>query len=115
LCSGACSYLSKKASLEEILDTIHVVIKGGSYMSPNIAREIIQHLMGGRVSKATILTKQQKLILEKMTDGKSYTAIAKEMQLAPETIRSHIKRMYKRLHINNKAEAIAMYLRGEIS
>jgi DNA-binding NarL/FixJ family response regulator len=90
LCSGACSYLSKKASLEEIL-------------------------MGGRVSKATILTKQQKLILEKMTDGKSYTAIAKEMQLAPETIRSHIKRMYKRLHINNKAEAIAMYLRGEIS
>ena len=71
--------------------------------------------MGGRVSKATILTKQQKLILEKMTDGKSYTAIAKEMQLAPETIRSHIKRMYKRLHINNKAEAIAMYLRGEIS
>jgi len=114
ICLGACSYLSKKARLEEIIDAIRIVGKGGSYMSPNIAREIVQHLMGGRVSKATILTKQQKLVLEKLVEGKTYTAIAKDLIVSPHTVRSHIKRMYKTLHVNNKAEAIAMYMRGEI-
>ncbi len=53
-------------------------------------------------------------MLKELVKGKTYTTIAKEMHLSPETVRSHIKRMYKALHINSKAEAIAMYLRGEI-
>jgi CheY-like chemotaxis protein len=55
LCSGACSYISKKASLEEIVDALRIVANGGSYMSPSVAREIVNHLMGGRVSKAKVL------------------------------------------------------------
>ena len=114
LCSGASSYLSKKASLEEIVDAIRIVVKGGSYMSPSVAREIVNHLMGGRVSKATILTERQREIIQKLVDGKSYSIIAKELFVSIETVRSHIKKMYKTLHVNNKAEAIAMFLRGEI-
>lgn len=114
LCSGASSYLSKKASLEEIVDAIRIVVKGGSYMSPSVAREIVNHLMGGRVSKATILTQRQKEIIQLLIDGKSYSSIAKELFISVETVRSHIKKMYKTLHVSNKAEAIAMYLRGEI-
>ncbi len=114
LCSGACSYLSKKASLEEIVDAIRIVVKGGSYMSPSIAREIVTHLMGGRVSKATILTDRQKEILEKLVEGKSYGAIAQSLFISVETVRTHVKSMYKVLHVNNKAEAIAKYLKGEI-
>ena len=114
LCSGACSYLSKKASLEEIVDAIRIVVKGGSYMSPSIAREIVTHLMGGRVSKATILTDRQKEILEKLVEGKSYGAIAQSLFISIETVRTHVKSMYKVLHVNNKAEAIAKYLKGEI-
>lgn len=114
LCSGACSYLSKKASLEEIVDAIRIVVKGGSYMSPSIAREIVTHLMGGRVSKATILTDRQKEILEKLVEGKSYGAIALSLFISVETVRTHVKSMYKVLHVNNKAEAIAKYLKGEI-
>jgi len=114
LCSGACSYLSKKASLEEIVDAIRIVVKGGSYMSPSIAREIVTHLMGGRVSKATILTDRQKEVLEKLVEGKSYGSIAHELFISVETVRSHVKSLYKVLHVNNKAEAIAKYLRGEI-
>lgn len=41
LCSGACSYISKKASLEEIVEALRIVANGGSYMSPSIAREIV--------------------------------------------------------------------------
>lgn len=114
LCSGACSYISKKASLEEIVEALRIVANGGSYMSPSIAREIVNHLMGGRVSKATILTDRQKEILEKMVDGKSYQTIANELFISTETVRSHIKKMYKVLHVNNKTEAITQYMKGFI-
>jgi two-component system, NarL family, response regulator LiaR len=114
LCSGACSYISKKASLSEIVEAIRIVVNGGSYMSPSIAREIINHLMGGRVSKATILSERQKAILEKLVDGKSYQAISEEMFISVETVRTHIKKMYKLLHVNNKTEAINLYLKGQI-
>lgn len=114
LCSGACSYVSKKASLSEIVEAIRIVVNGGSYMSPTIAREIINHLMGGRVSKATILSDRQKEILQKLVDGKSYLAISEELFISIETVRSHIKKMYKVLHVNNKTEAITKYMKGHI-
>lgn len=114
LCSGACSYVSKKASLTEIVDAIRIVVNGGSYMSPSIAREIINHLMGGRVSKATILSDRQKEILQKLVDGKSYQTISEELFISVETVRTHIKKMYKLLHVNNKTEAINMYMKGQI-
>ena len=114
LCSGACSYISKKASLSDIVEAIRVVVKGGSYMSPSIAREIINHLMGGRVSRATILSDRQKEILQKLVDGKSYSIISEELFISIETVRSHIKKMYKVLQVNNKTEAINLYMKGQI-
>lgn len=114
LCKGACSYISKKTSLEEIVEALRIVVAGGSYMSPSIAREIVNHLMGGKISKATILTERQREILEKMVDGKSYHTIASELFISVETVRTHIKKMYKVLHVNNKTEAITQYMKGQI-
>lgn len=114
LCAGACSYISKKASLPEIVDALRIVVKGGSYMSPSIAREIVNHLMGGRISKATILTDRQKEILEMLVDGKSYATISAQLFISVETVRSHIKKMYKVLQVNNKTEAITKYMKGHI-
>lgn len=114
LCSGACSYISKKASLDEIVEALRIVANGGSYMSPSIAREIVNHLMGGRVSKASILSDRQKEILEKLVDGKSYATISSELFISIETVRSHVKKLYKVLHVNNKTEAITQYMKGYI-
>ncbi len=114
LCSGACSYISKKASLPEIIDALRIVVNGGSYMSPSIAREIVNHLMGGRVSKASILSDRQKEILEMLVDGKSYGTISEKLFISVETVRSHIKKMYKVLQVNNKTEAITKYMKGQI-
>lgn len=114
ICSGACAYISKKTPLQDIVNGIRVVVAGGSYMSPTIAKEIVNHLMGGRVSKATILSNRQKEILECMVDGKSYADISAELFISIETVRSHIKKMYRILHVNNKTDAIAMYLKGQI-
>jgi hypothetical protein len=114
LCSGACSYISKKASLEEIVDALRIVANGGSYMSPSVAREIVNHLMGGRISKASILSDRQKEILEKLVDGKSYSTISSELFISIETVRSHVKKLYKVLQVNNKTEAITQYMKGYI-
>jgi len=114
LCSGACSYISKKSTLEDIVEAIRIVVQGGSYMSPSVAKEIIRHFLGGRVSKASILTERQREIIKMLVDGKTYPVIARELFLSVETVRSHIKRMYRTLEVNNKAEAIAKYMRGEI-
>lgn len=114
LCSGASAYLSKKSSLAEIANTVRIVKDGGSYMSPSIAREIVDHLVGGMKSKATILSNRQREILEMMVEGMSYKDISKKLFISLETVRSHIKKMYKVLHVNNKAQAISKYLKGEI-
>ncbi len=112
LCSGACSYISKKATLKEIVDAIRIVKNGGSYMSPSIAREIVTYLMGGQVRKASFnFTERQREIIERLIDGKSIPMIGKELFLSPETIKSHVKKIYQVLHVNNKSEAIAKYLR----
>lgn len=114
LCAGACAYISKRGTMEEIITALRIVADGGSYMSPSIAREIVNHLMGGQISKASILSDRQKEILQKLVDGKSYNAIAAELFISIETVRSHIKKMYKVLQVNNKTEAITQYMRGHI-
>jgi len=114
LCSGACSYLSKKASLTEILDAVRVVSHGGSYMSPTIAREIIQYLMGGKISKNSILTERQREILQYLVDGKTYKEIGDALFISTHTVKGHIKKLYRSLQVQNKSEAIAKYLKGEI-
>ena len=116
LCSGAVAYISKKSSLKEILDGIRIVNKGGSYMSPQIAREIFNYIVRGKVveKKSNILSSRQAEILERLVEGKTYKQISLELSISIETVRSHIKKLYKVLHVNNKAEAITMYLRGEI-
>lgn len=115
LCSGACSYISKSARLEEILNAVRVAKRGGSYMSPSIAREIVTYLLNGSATKKmNILTSRQQEIIDRMVKGKTYKTIAAELHISIETVRSHIKKMYKSLEVNNKAEAIALYLNGKI-
>ena len=96
------------------MEALRIVANGGSYMSPSIAREIVNHLMGGRVSKASILSDRQKEILEKLVDGKSYATISSELFISIETVRSHVKKLYKVLQVNNKTEAITQYMKGYI-
>ena len=114
LCSGACSYISKKASLKQIIEAIRIVSKGGSYMSPSIAREIVNHLLGGPKEAKNSLTERQNQILKSLSEGKSYRHISEELFISIETVRSHIKKLYRQLQVSNKAEAISLYLQGKI-
>ena len=105
LCAGACSYLSKKTPLTKILEAVEVVHKGGSYMSPNIARKIVNSY-APKTKKTELLSTRQMEIVQGIIDGKSYKMIAADLFISLDTVRSHIKNIYKTLEINSKAELI---------
>ncbi|MCF6295560.1 MAG: response regulator transcription factor [Flavobacteriaceae bacterium] len=111
LSCGACSYLSKRASLQNILDAVLVVSEGGSYMSPAIARKIANFYAP---KKKSILTSRQLEIVDGIVAGKSYKMIASDLFVSIDTVRSHIKNIYKTLEINCKAELIRKSFNKEI-
>lgn len=110
LCSGAVAYISKKSSLADITQGIRIVHMGGSYMSPSIARGITSYLHRGKPEKMpSILTDRQSQILKELSKGLTYGEISQKLDVSTNTVRTHIKRLYKVLNVNNKTEAIARY------
>lgn len=111
LCSGASSYISKRAGLPAIATGLRVVSEGGSYMSPRIAREIVNHFLKQSTTPVVSLEGRQKEIMDLLLEGYSYQEVSNKLSISVETVRSHIKKIYRLLEVNNKAEAIAKYLK----
>jgi len=118
--AGASGYLIKNTPLTEIKRSIETVRNGGSVMSPEIARKVMEHFSSpsaGRTQKGkpeSLLTPKEKEIVIGLVDGLSYKLLADRMDISIDTIRFHIKNVYKKLHVNSKAEVISKSLRGEI-
>ena len=109
---GACSYMSKRTSLQKILEAILIVNNGGSYMSPAIARKIVNYYKPKKTKQT--LTKRQKEIVDGIVAGKSYKMIAADLFVSIDTVRSHIKNIYKTLEIHSKAELIRKSFDNEL-
>jgi DNA-binding NarL/FixJ family response regulator len=117
LCAGATGYLLKNTPLEEIKEGIELLSKGGSPMSPQIARKVIEHFSQSNTKKKepqSPLSAKEKEIVIGLVDGLSYKLIADRMDISIETVRFHIKNIYRKLHVHGKAEVISKSLRGEI-
>lgn len=115
MCQGAVAYLSKRTSLSEIINVIRIVNQGGSYMSPMIARDIFNYMVRSTQNPIDdILTSRQKEVINGLVEGKSHISIGKELFISPQTVRSHVKNIYKTLHVKNKAEAISKYLKKNL-
>ena len=115
MAAGAVAYISKRAPLESIVEAIRVVNKGGSYMSPMIARELFNVMVRDTRNSVEIVTTRQREILELLVERKSYSQIATHLFISVDTVKSHIKKLYKTLNVNSKNEAIALYLEGKVS
>lgn len=113
LCAGAVGYLEKDTPLKDIVDAIEVIHKGGSVMSPAIARKVVEYFAPRRTYKEPLTAKEQQVIAA-MVDGLSYKMIAARLGVTLETIRQHIKNIYRKLQVNSKGEVIVKSLRGEI-
>lgn len=114
--AGASGYLLKHTSLPEIKQSIEDLLKGGAPMSPQIARKVITHFNDQAPQKNpdSMLTDREQDIVNGLVDGLSYKMIADRFDISIDTVRAHIRNIYKKLHVNSKAEVIAKSLRGEI-
>jgi DNA-binding NarL/FixJ family response regulator len=107
LCAGAVSYISKRTPLTKIEEAITTIFFGGSYMSPSIARKVINYFGPTKQqNEMTSLTARQQQIVQCVVDGLSYKMIADKLLISIDTVRDHIKKIYRLLNINSKAELI---------
>lgn len=113
LCAGATAYLTKRTPFTRIAEAITVVHHGGSYMSPAIARKVVEHFAPKKETLAT-LTPRQAQIADALVEGLSYKMIADRLTVSTETVKDHIKKMYQKLQINSKGELISLRVKGEL-
>ncbi len=106
LCAGACSYLSKQVPLKKIQEAIITVSQGGAYMSPKIARKVVDYFKPKPIRREAALTARQQQIVDGLLRGLSYKMVAAELNITLDTVRAHVKNIYRVLEINSKAELI---------
>jgi DNA-binding NarL/FixJ family response regulator len=105
--SGASGYLLKKTAPSKILDAITEVFEGGSPMSSQIARRVIASFQKkDSIDETDILTPKEKEILKALAKGLRYKEIADEMKISMETVRSHARKIYEKLHVQSRTEAL---------
>ena len=115
LCAGATGYLLKTTPLSEIKKFIEELSTGGAPMSPQIARRVIEYFQKEKEDKKpSPLTEKEKEIVLDLVDGLSYKMIADKQNITIETVRTHIKHIYHKLHVHCKADVIRKSLQGEI-
>lgn len=111
--AGALGYMAKNTPLLQIKDIIMGVSVGGAYMSPAVARKIMDYFRGEK-QEAFELTAREKEIVACLTEGLSYKMIASRLFLSLDTVRFHLRNIYKKLHVNSKAEVIAKVLKKDL-
>ena len=115
LCAGASGYLLKTTPFQQIKEAIYELDRGGAPMSPQIARRVIQYFHPEQDPTAeSLLTDKEKEVVLDLVDGLSYKMIADKQNVSIETVRTHIKHIYSKLHVHNKADVIRKSLSGEI-
>jgi DNA-binding NarL/FixJ family response regulator len=108
--AGATGYLLKKTDSRRILESIKELDQGGSPMSSNIARKLVNVFLD--VKKTThneILTERENEVLQLLADGLLYKEIADRLHIVHGTVRQHIHNIYEKLHVQNRTEAVNKY------
>ncbi len=113
--AGAAGYLLKGSDLAEVKNAIEVLYAGGAPMSPEIAKKVIKYFSSDKSSKSgETLTIKERQVVDGLVEGLSYKMIANKLGISIDTVRFHIKHVYRKLHVNSKAEVIGKSMRGEI-
>ncbi len=109
LCAGANGYLLKNTPPDTIINAINEVISGGSPMSPNVARSVVNlfRQFAPPEKSDVYLTDQEKKILKMLTDGHHYKTAAHDLGISVSTVSFHIHNIYDKLQVHSKSEAVA--------
>lgn len=103
LCAGATGYLVKNANLDTIINSIDEAVAGGAPMSLHIARMVVQSF---KTQNDSPLSEREVQVLQGIAQGKSYAKLGQELFISLETVRSHIKSIYRKLSVNNRAAVL---------
>lgn len=105
--AGATGYLLKKTSPAQLVESIKDLVNGGSPMNAQIARKVVASFNKPKVNKTPEeLTKREMELLELLSKGYRYKEIADQLFISQDTVRTHIRNIYVKLHVNSKIEAI---------
>ena len=113
--AGASGYLLKRTASARLLEAIRDVHSGGSPMTPQLARRVVQFFTrpaAGASSSLSGLTPGEKEFLDQLSNGYSYKEIADRMKISIDTVRSYVRTVYEKLHVHSRTEAVVKYLRG---
>ena len=113
LAAGATGYLLKRYEPDELLQAIRVVRAGGSPMSNSIARKVVASFQKANQAgeKQNLLTEREQAVLDYLAQGLAYKQIADKLGISINTIRTHLRHVYEKLHVQSRTEAVAKYLR----
>lgn len=114
LCAGACGYLLKNTPPARLLESIAEVAQGGAPMSPDVARRVVELFRRVRPPDEAEhnLTPHEMRLLKLLVEGHSYKTAAGQLNCSYHTVCFHMRRIYDKLHVHSKAEAVAKALRG---
>lgn len=115
LAAGASGYLLKRSKSAEILEAIRDVQNGGSPMTTHIARKVVQSFQASAASAPAQptedLSPREQEVLDLLSQGFMYKEIADKLSISFETVRTYIRRIYEKLHVRTRTEAVAKALR----
>ncbi len=116
ICAGASGYILKRNPPEKIIEAVFEVAAGGGSLTSSIARKVLDMFPHFDASKSETetLTYREREVLALLVRGHSYKMAAAELNVTLETIRSHIKKIYNKLHVHSSGEAIAIALRNRL-
>ncbi|MBK9140096.1 MAG: response regulator transcription factor [Verrucomicrobia bacterium] len=110
--NGARGYLLKRTAPARLLEAITEAHEGGAPMSPQIARKVVQHFhqLGPVVAEVDRLTPREREVLDELAKGSLYKEIASRLGIGVETVRTYLASIYRKLHVQNRTEAVVKYL-----
>ena len=111
LMAGASGYLLKSTPSAKLLEAIRDVRAGGSPMTPQIARRVVQYFRAipKPASKLDLLTPREKELLDQLSQGFLYKEIVTNLGMSLNTVRTHIRNIYEKLHVHSRTEAVVKY------
>lgn len=118
ICAGASGYILKSTTPSGYLDAIKDVESGGSPMTSGIARRVLELFKENNLpatpAKDYNLTNQERKVLQLLVQGMSYKMIAAELFVSIDTVKTHVGKMYAKLHVHSGTEAVSLALRDKI-
>lgn len=114
LCAGACGYLLKKTPAARIVEGIREALDGGAPMSPEVARRVVDVFRVVRPPARSDyqLTPHETRLLALLIEGHNYRTAAAELSISINTVSYHMRRIYEKLQVHSKSEAVSKALRG---